>query len=237
MQSSKLVIPEKGTAVEILIDGGAAEGHYLSEVIEETEKGLVLSGFESGGVKSIPSIDTPLTVRFHKSDAGYEFESLVLTKKEKPFKFCYIAKPVTMTRRQLRAYLRIDCEIPVSVIRQDDRRRNVITGTVTNISGGGCVILLPTAVPPDVITELKFELDEGRVIDGLIARVLTRRQGEDGGKQHVMQFETIDDDTRTAIIQYTFRLQHKQVKKAEKADQKTDAEANEEDSGVDGGKA
>ena len=210
----KMVFPEKGSSIEIFLGpSGEDQGHFMAEVLELTEKGIVLSGFESGNETSVPPLMTPLRVRFHQRDSGYEFKTIVLHRVEKPYKFCYIAKPVALSRRQLRAYLRIDCEVPLTVIRQDDRRRNVQSGVITNISGGGCVASISNSIPQEVLIEMKFDLEDVGTVDNVVGRILTVRPGDGSAKQHIIQFEAIDDETRTKVIRYTFKKQHIQKKK------------------------
>jgi c-di-GMP-binding flagellar brake protein YcgR len=214
----KIVTPEIGSSIELEQGDGDHATHWLARVEDETSGGLILSGFDGDDVPPLPPVSTPLRVRFHQRDAGYEFDSIVLNKRESPFRFAYVAKPVAISRRQLRAYLRVDCQLPVSLIRRDDQRRNVITGMVVNISGGGMLVSLMVTVPPEVIVEAKFDLEEGgRTISNVTARVLSIRAGEDGSRVHVMQFDGIDDEQRTAIIRHTFSLQQKAMKQKKAA--------------------
>ncbi len=216
----KLASPAPGNSVELLVTRGMHTDHLLAQVADETEKGLILSTFEAPEGVKIPEPDAPLRVRFHQKDSGYEFDSVVLARKESPVRLAYIAKPVTLSRRQLRAYLRVDCEIPVTLIRRDDPRRHPIAGVITNLSGGGLLIALTITVPPDVTLELKFELDEGgTTVSNITGRVLSIRNGEQGTRVHVIQFEGIDDESRTAIIRHTFKLQHRQSRKSKASEE------------------
>ncbi|MBL4888981.1 MAG: PilZ domain-containing protein [Candidatus Lindowbacteria bacterium] len=207
--------PSVGTQIQVVLGHGKEEEHYLAEVLEETEKGLIISAFEAGDEVFLPEIDTEFRVRFQKEDSGFEFKTLLLHKREDPIMLCYVSKPVEVTRKQLRAYLRVDCELPVSLVQREDKRKNVITGVVTNISGGGVVIALMTTIPPDTSVSLKFELEEGgEAIEGITAKILSVRPGEGGSQLHITEFDSIEDDTRTEIIRYTFRIQHANRKKA-----------------------
>lgn len=209
----KVVSPEIGASVELEQGSGDAAVHWLAKVEEETPGGLILAGLDDEDVPPLPAVSVPLRVRFHLRDAGYEFDSVVLHKRESPFRLVYIAKPIALSRRQLRAYLRVDCQLPVTLIRRDDERRNVITGMIVNISGGGMLISLMVTIPPETEIEVKFDLDEGgRTISNVIARVLSIRAGDDGSRVHVVQFEAIDDEQRTAIIRQTYTIQQRAMK-------------------------
>lgn len=209
-----MISPDVGSRIQVVLGSGDDEAHYLAEVLEETEKGLILSGFEAGEETMIPEIDSTLRVRFQREESGYEFETIILHRKEEPLLLCYVSKPVSLTKRQLRAYLRVDCEIPVSLVQQDDKRRNVITGVITNISGGGCVVALMTTIPPDSKVALKFEVeDEGLQVENVTAKILSVRAGEGGAQLHIMEYETIEDEMRTTLIRYTFKVQHQNRKK------------------------
>jgi c-di-GMP-binding flagellar brake protein YcgR len=209
----KLITPEVGSSIEIEQGEGDQAVHWLARVEDETPGGLILSSFDGDDAPPFPSVSTPLRIRFHQRDAGYEFDSIILNKREAPFRFAYIALPTAISRRQLRAYLRVDCQMPISLIRRDDQRRNVITGMVVNISGGGMLVSLMVTIPPEIVAEAKFDLEEGgRTISNITARVLSIRAGEDGSRVHVMQFDGIDDEQRTAIIRHTFSLQQKAMK-------------------------
>jgi len=212
----KEISPKIGSQVEVVLASEKETSHYLAIVAEETEKGIILSSFEGIEDLKFPEPDIPIKLRFNLKDVGYEFDSLILAKKESPYKFLYVAKPVKVLRRQLRAYLRIDCEIPVTVIRRDDPRKHPIAGVITNISGGGLLVSLIVTIPADVQVELKFEFEDGTSISNVIARALSIRAGEGGSRIHAMQFDSISEEQRTAIIKYTFKLQQRAAKKAKK---------------------
>lgn len=207
---AKLVTPEVGSAVEVLLGKGNAIRHLLAAVADETRQGIILSAFEGLDGDKLPKLESPVRVRFHAKDAGYEFDSMLLEKRDGPVQLAYIAKPKTMLRRQLRAYLRVDCELPVTLIRRDDQRRNAIAGVIVNLSGGGALISLMVTVPPDVEVEMKFELPEAELtVSSVTAKILSIRTGSDGSRLHACQFVGIDDEQRTMIIRHTFMLQHK----------------------------
>jgi c-di-GMP-binding flagellar brake protein YcgR len=207
---AKLVTPEIGSSVEVLLGKGSAIRHLLAAVAEETPQGIILSSFEGLDGDKLPKPESPVRIRFHAKDAGYEFDSMLLDKRESPVQLAYVANPKTLLRRQLRAYLRVDCEIPVTLVRRDDQRRNAIAGVILNLSGGGALISLMVTIPPDVSVEMKFELpEENRTISAVTAKVLSIRTGSDGSRLHACQFVGIDDEQRTAIVRHTFMLQHK----------------------------
>lgn len=206
----KLVYPEIGTTVEIFLPArkGRPEEHYLARVLEETPKGLILSAFESDEKTVLPQVRARIRMRFNQKDASYEFESVVLQRKETPFKLCYVAKPLALARKQMRAFLRVDCQLPVSLVRQDDAARKLVQGVITNLSAGGCTVLITEHFPADTLLDMRFELGEGgRLVDNVSAKVLTHRAAAGGAQLHVLQFEAVDNEVRDAMVRYTFRLQ------------------------------
>lgn len=209
-----VVVPEVGKSVELVLGAGDDAMHVLATVLETTADGIVLGKFDGPEAVKLPEIGLPLRLRFHLRDSGYEFDTLCLHRRETPYRFLYVARPTEVTRRQMRAYLRVDCEIPITVIRLDDPRRTAITGMIQNLSGGGMLVALMVAVPPESRVEVRFDLDEDQTIANVTARVLSIRAGDDGSKVHVLNFEGIDDEQRTSIIRHTFRLQHKLAKAA-----------------------
>lgn len=210
MSADEDSMPAIGTSLElVLLDRKGAEEHVLAKIMDETPKGWIVASFEAGEGFKLPDVWSLFKARFHKRDAGYEFDTILLQKKDSPIKIAYIAKPRRLLRRQLRAYLRVDCKIPIEVIRRDDKKRNVLAGTVTNLSGGGMLCSLPSGVPPEVMLELKFDLGAEETIANISAKILSIRPGDDGSKIHVLQFEGIDEEQRTAIIRHTFALQRK----------------------------
>lgn len=206
----KLVYPEIGTTVEVFLPGrkGRFEEHYLARVLEETPKGLILSAFESDEKTVLPQVRARLRMRFNQKDASYEFDSVVLQRKEAPFKLCYVAKPLALSRKQMRAFLRVDCQLPVSLVRQDDAARKLVQGVITNLSAGGCTVLITDHFPVDTLLDMRFELGEGgRLVDNISAKVLAHRAASGGAQLHVLQFEAVDNEVRDAMVRYTFRLQ------------------------------
>ncbi len=207
-------MPETGKSIELVVGEGDAAVHMLATVLDQTPQGLILGKIEGAELPRLPDIATPIKVRFHLRDFGYEFASICLQRRESPYKLLYVAKTSEVVRRQMRAYLRVDCEIPVSVIRMDDAKRTPITGMIQNLSGGGMLVALMVAVPPESQVEVRFDLGEDQTIANVTARILSIRAGDDGSKVHVINFEGIDDDQRTAIIRHTFQLQHKSARAA-----------------------
>lgn len=208
------VLPERGKSVELVVGSGDAETHLLATVLDDTADGIVLGKVEGPESVRLPDIGTSMKLRFHLRDSGYECETICLHRRETPYKFLYVARPKEMVRRQMRAYLRVDCEIPVTVIRLDDPKRTPITGMIQNLSGGGMLVALMVAVPPESQVEVRFDLDEDHAIANVTARVLSIRAGDDGSKVHVVNFEGIDDEQRTSIIRHTFQLQHRNARAA-----------------------
>jgi len=203
-------LPSLGASIEMVVPSALEESeHFLAKIMDETPGGYILASFEAGEGFALPELNTTIRIRFNKRDAGYEFDTILLQKKESPFRMAYIAKPKELLRRQLRAYLRVDCAIPVEVIRRDDKKRDIISGTITNLSGGGMLISIRAAVPPEVMLELKFDLGGGVTIANVSARTISIRAGDGGAKIHVLQLEAIDEDQRTAIVRHTFELQRK----------------------------
>lgn len=203
-------LPSLGSSVEMVMAGGADEPeHVLAKIMDETAGGYILASFEAAEGFELPDLNSSIRIRFNKRDAGYEFDTILLQKKDTPFRIAYIAKPRELLRRQLRAYLRVDCAISVEVIRRDDKKRTVIPGTITNLSGGGMLISLNATIPTEVMLELKFDLGPGVTIANISARTISIRAGNDGAKIHVLQLEAIDEEQRTAIVRHTFELQRK----------------------------
>lgn len=207
-REAKTVSPQMGASVEMIVRRGSVEEPMLATVVEETDKGLVLSSFERAEGVKLPEVNVPVKMRFHLRDSGYEFDSIILQKREAPVAIAYVAKPVAVTRRQLRAYLRVDCEIPVTLTRRDDPKRHPISGTITNLSGGGMLIALMVTINPNTQVEMKFDLGEdGLTISNVTGKIISIRAGEDSSRVHVVQLEAIDEEQRTAIIRHTFRIQ------------------------------
>lgn len=205
-------MPETGKSIELVLGEGDTAVHMLATVLDQTPQGLILGKIEGAEISRLPDIATPLKIRFHNRDFGYEFESICLQRRESPYKLLYVAKATEVVRRQMRAYLRVDYEIPVSVIRMDDPKRTPITGMIQNLSGGGMLVALMVAVPPESQIEVRFDLSEDQTIANVTARILSIRAGDDGSKVHVINFEGIDDEQRTAIIRHTFQLQHRSAR-------------------------
>lgn len=206
----KLTYPEIGSQVEVHIQPrGEAEFRGLARLLDETPQGLIIGVVEGEGKSLLPSLNTSLKVHFTLKDAAYVFASIVLQRKEVPYRVCYIAKPLAMERQQQRAFLRVDCQLPISLIRQNDPDRKLIAGTVTNLSAGGCAVTVADELAIDAVLDLKFELGEdGKVVDNASGKVISQKPVE-GGKQTILQFEAMDNETRDAVVRYTFQLEQK----------------------------
>lgn len=206
--------------------GGRLEVEYRARRKDEAEHSFLVIHDETdeGWIAGPESAETPPSIkpgktfllRFSRGGISYEFETVCLAASGGRFPLWYLLKPEEkqIKRRQLRSYVRVDCEIPVQLLHHTSdgsEPGEPASGVIKNLSGGGAAVETLADFEANAMLRLRFTLPGGdRVLAGIIARVVKVIGGEGGGgKKVILEFHGIDETTRNEIIRYTFDVQRK----------------------------
>lgn len=221
---AKIELPKPGEEMELALLHKAKRKkpaeereNLLVRVYDEDEEGWIVGPPEGTGPVAVRPGEH-LWGRFSRGGISYEFDTVVLATQGGRFPFLYLLKPEPkdVRRRQMRSYVRVDCEIPVQIVPhgEEGAAPAPVEGTIRNISGGGAAVSVQGKIPPESLVRLRFTLPGGeKALAGIIARVLKTMPEEGGGEKVIFQFEGIDEATRNEIIRYTFEVQRKAKRK------------------------
>lgn len=217
----KVELPSVNDRVEIefVLRKAAPIEHHMLTIQEETEEGWVVTPPPEEEISLRPG--SALVGRFTRGGNAWEFDSICLAAAAGALPLLYILKPLPrdVRKRQLRSFARVDCEIPVQIVRHDHNEdAEPVSGMIRNLSGGGALLECLTEVQPGDMLRLRFTLP-GRsdALSGIIAKMIKEVPGEASGVLRVLQFEGIDEGTRSEIIRYTFEIQRKIRRKGKRS--------------------
>lgn len=228
-----LPLPQQGDRIEIETHRKDESAHYWATLYESTDEGFVIGLPEAGGETVALRPEERVTVKYHVGPGGYEFTSFVLAAQARPFPLLYLLKPEPhdVKRRQLRQYVRVDTNLPVQIVRQDDSSDEAFAGMINNISGGGMVVSSMVEFRKAEILRFRFSLpEEDSVLDGIVGEVIQVRPGGDRGTDLIVQYQGIDERSRDLIARYVLDIQIKLRRRAKVAAMKAEEtkEAKEE---------
>ena len=141
-------------------------------------------------------------------DAEYAFKTQVLRDSGNELVLSHTSD---LTRTQQRNWLRVNVNIPVkATIIEDSHMGDIITGRITDLSGGGLGMALPVTLAKDAMLLLNFELPgRGKIVD-LFVKVVRVGEPFDGDPSkivHSAAFAGEIDLAHEKIIQYVFGKQ------------------------------
>lgn len=143
-------------------------------------------------------------------DAEYGIETEVDETKDFRISFKHTRR---LLRRQLRNWVRIDVNIPVTAVipaREGDARPPLpMKGRVVDLSGGGVALRLPVQLQVGSSLLIDFQLNETMMLGILveIIRVAPIRIGEEQLFQHSVSFKDLPKTSQERIVRYVFEKQ------------------------------
>lgn len=162
---------------------------------------------------SVPVILSPDTAFYGsvlKDNGRYQFKSVYKAKKIRPIPIWIATLPVDIKRVQLRSFVRLAVNLPLSLkILAEDIENEVVQNVVTHdISGGGLSILSNTPIPIDTKVELAINLGEQVNIcsSGIVVR-LEKRPSDLEFYLISIKFLDLIERERSKIIKFIFKKQ------------------------------
>ena len=141
-------------------------------------------------------------------DAEYAFKTQALKSSDTEL---FLSHTSEFTRTQQRNWLRVNVNIPVKAsIIEDSHMGEIISGRITDMSGGGLGMALPITLAKDAMLLLNFDLPgRGKIVD-LFVKVVRVGEPFDGDPSKIVHSAAFAGDIDLAhekIIQYVFEKQ------------------------------
>lgn len=180
-----------------------------SSILVNNEKSWsIKNGFDN--IKDLKgSVKVTLT-RFSDGEYAIKAPILLVTKNE-----IVLAHTRDLTRKQLRNWVRVEINLTVKVkllkVKNQSQIKvgNLLVGKLSDISGGGVSLKIPTMLDSQDQMELDFELN-GHKFKRIKSRVIRVNQvpmGKDDLYQHSLEFEDMESQTRERVIRFVFDKQ------------------------------
>jgi len=146
-------------------------------------------------------------------DAEYNFRAQVLKDSDGEF---FLRHTSELNRSQLRNWLRIDVNIPVEAVQQEEGRTgSFLSGKIIDISGGGLRIALPARLPKGASLLLNFELPGQGQITNLRAKVVRVARPFDEDPSKILYSaafaDELDSGGHEKIMKYVFEKQREDL--------------------------
>ena len=182
---------------------------YFSQLMDFDDDSLYISLPQRQG-SLMPSFGkgTEITIRFPLKDAIYTGITEII-KWEKSPQSLSVTRPRRVTRIQRRNFVRVEAELPLTlIIPQQDEKKLVIKSVTTDISGGGLLVFLSQFL--QLFTELDVELEiptgsAKPVILKIQAQVCRNTKIRDDFYQIGLSFLDIEESDRDKIVKYIFK--------------------------------
>ncbi|MCR4402744.1 MAG: flagellar brake domain-containing protein [Firmicutes bacterium] len=200
--------------VTLVVPDGRNAGSYPSRVEDigldaivvaaPTHKGVVLK-LEEGEAVRIQAV---------REDGVYKADTVVEAVITYPFPMIQLAKPSEVVREQRRKYARADVSLPARyrcLGPMDNGRLAPHKGTVTNVSGGGALIVTWQSRPDLRIgseVDVELELPCGKIaVRGVVVRMSTGQTEAGMVQEMAVEFREIDERQRDALARYVLQRQ------------------------------
>lgn len=219
IQSTRELSPSQ--IVSLATSSDKASGWHKARVESLDEAYLYLS-LEDARASELSGLRTGDKVRVHlwrEEDARYAFQLECAGRREEPPGLIFF-HTTELERLQARRDYRIRHEQTTSVgviSKAPDEEEDVerlaerplvtkLRGRITNLSAGGCALVVQQPLPTQVLLRIVIELDDLEPFD-VFARIVSASPIS-GGRSFVRtSFVGIDDETRDKIARYIMRRQ------------------------------
>lgn len=155
---------------------------------------------------------TPVEVRVVRTtppEGIYRAETVVLGETRQRVPLLRLEPPGRWERSQLREYFRVPAMRPVRVRPlQEGGDVPWLEGHTRDLSGGGCQVMLPTALEQGARVEVELELPDA--VHRLVGSIQRVQVDPDAGQLPVaigIKFEQVSERQREEIIRYAFERQ------------------------------
>lgn len=184
---------------------------FTGKIIEVSEDAWALQMLDDNMTWMQAGQSLPITF-IRSGDAEYELEVIV---QSVIHDVVYLPHTSDLTRKQLRNWVRIDvnlpCKVQVEKLPADTPAGNPSKGSshsgrITDISGGGVCLRLPSSIPAGSVVLLSFDLPHSpmRNVRADILSYSTQDSGERAQYIHRTKFQDLDTGLQERIVRFVF---------------------------------
>jgi len=166
---------------------------------------------------SVPVLLLPNT-KFYGSildeNGRFQFTSIYKAKKLLPIPIWIVTLPTDIKKVQLRSFVRLDMNVPVSLVIADGNEEATHQFITRDLSGGGLCLISKIPIPPNTPVMLTIDLtNHGKInVSGNTVR-LDRQQSETALYLISIQFVDIIEHDRSKIMKFIFQKQLERKRK------------------------
>lgn len=171
-------------------------------------------------VKAIPGVKVGEWIRFsltRKGDAEYRFEAETVELKPGQLFFKHT---LSLERRQLRNWVRINFKTPVKVYFKENNEEKEFEGTTQDISGGGMSFTLAEQLKKSKEIEVSYVLGQNSLVGkdkyekviSRVIRVADKPLGNLNLYRHSIEFIELEQLRREDIVRFIFDNQRKDLR-------------------------
>lgn len=182
---------------------------YFSQLMDFDDISLSISLPQRQG-SLMPSLGkgTTVTVRFSLKDAIYIGTAEIIRWEKSP-QSLIVTRPYRVTRIQRRNFVRVEANLPVNfIIQQQDDKAFIIKAETTDISGGGLLVYLSQFLPLFAELDIELEISTGSakpVVLKIPSQVCRSNKLRDDFYQIGISFLDVQENDRDKIIKYIFK--------------------------------
>lgn len=207
---------ETDQQLDIGVQTGPMEGTYSSRVQTVKDKFLVVEVPKVNGLYLPIDVDQEILLKHYREGATYEAESSVnLRNDDRDHPTMVLSKPEEIKRIQRRDFVRVPCDIEVTVrvinVGQNGSGESLpdsFSATIDDISAGGVQLKGPENLPLYTDVELLFTLPGSETtMNEVFAEVVRESDSERSPYVLGLEFTSITETKRNDIIQYVYDRQ------------------------------
>lgn len=206
----------EGQQVDLGIGNGPLKGTYSTRIESVKENFIILKIPKVNGLYLPVETDEELLLKHYREGATFEAESTVnLRNDDRDPPTIVVSIPEEVKRIQRRDFVRVPCDIPVTVrVLQagpgdtGETLSGSVSGAIKDISAGGVQVECPEALPLDSEVEVVFTLPHTETtMNEVFARVVRESDSEEPPHVLGLEFTSITENKRNDIIQYVYERQ------------------------------
>ncbi len=183
--------------------------YYATRVEDLRDDGIVLAMPMSRAIPVYLREGELFEGKMIKDGTLYAFQSRLLARVMNPLPVWRVSEPEQIKKIQLRSFVRLDINLPVTFWRMDENKNRLAaskqTAVTRNISAGGLLLASPVKLELGAELSLRLSGDKDMVLD-VAARVVRAAPefGEGGADCYLtgLQYLDMEERARRRIIQF-----------------------------------
>lgn len=200
--------------LDIIVSNQDRDEYYHSRIEEVDEHFMILAMPMRHSVPVFLLPNTEFYGSILDTSGRYQFKSIYKGKKMLPIPIWIVTLPTDVKKVQLRSFVRLDVNVPVSLIESESDNTVSQTLITRDISGGGLSLISKAAFPVGTPVNLTIDLaDTGKInVSGITVR-LDKQPSDLPLYLSSIQFVEMSEHDRSKIIKFIFQKQLERKRK------------------------